>query len=176
MPEDEPGELAFGWLVEEDVAEYEHETVLSFLNAALRGWVVPRGGFVAGSEVEFAVGVDQGRKPDLSVYLAGDGVPPRRGPLGVPPDIAIEVVSPTSIDARRDRIEKAHEYAVCGVRWYWIIDPATRALEVFELGSERRYALVLAAVEGSVVLPGCGDFRIDLDALWAEIGRLGAGG
>lgn len=65
MPEDEPGELVSGWLVEEEVADYEHETVLSFINAALRAWSAPRGGFVAGSEAKFAVGENQGRKPDL---------------------------------------------------------------------------------------------------------------
>lgn len=63
MPEDESGELVDGCLVEEEMADYEHETVVSFANAALRGWVVPRGGFVAGSEAKFAVGEEQGRKP-----------------------------------------------------------------------------------------------------------------
>ena len=173
MPEDEPGELVGGWLVEEEVADYEHETILSYLNAVLRGWAAPRGGFIAGSEAKFAVGPDQGRKPDLSVYLPGDRVPPRRGPIHVPPDIAIEVISPTPIDARRDRIEKAHDYAVFGVRWYWLLDPATRALEILELGDDRRYALALAAVEGRITLPGCGELTLDLDALWAEIERLG---
>jgi Uma2 family endonuclease len=173
MPEDEPGELVDGYLVEEEMADYEHETIVSFANAALRGWVVPRGGFVAGSEAKFAVGKEQGRKPDLSVYLPGGSIPPRRGPIRVPPDIVIEVVSPTSLDARRDRIEKVADYAAFGVRWVWLIDPTLRALEILELGNEHRYIGVCGAVEGSVTIPGCLDFTLDLDALWAELDRLG---
>ena len=173
MPEDEPGELVGGWLVEEEVADYEHETILSFVNALVRGWVAPEGGFVAGSEAKLAVRAEQGRKPDLSVYLPGRNIPPRHGPISVPPDIALEVVSRTPLDARRDRVEKARDYAVFGVRWYWIIDPQLRSLEVLELASTGRYEHVLGAVEGRVTLPGCGQLALDLDALWAEVDRLG---
>ena len=174
MPEDESGELVDGWLVEEEVADYEHETILSVINAVLRAWTAPKGGFVAGSEAKFAVGPEQGRKPDLSVFLPGRNVPPRRGPIHVPPDIMIEVVSPTRIDARRDRVEKIHDYAAFDVRWYWIIDPTTRTLEILELGEDRRYMLARAATEGYVTLPGCGELTLDLTALWAETDRLGA--
>jgi Uma2 family endonuclease len=172
MPEDDPGELVAGRLVEEEMADYEHETIVSFVNALVRGWVVPRGGFVGGSEAKLAVGESQGRKADLSVYLPGGSIPPRHGPVRVPPDIVVEVVSPVPDDARRDRVDKLHDYAAFGVRWYWIIDPALRALEIFALGSDRRYARALAAVEGRVALPGCSDLTLDLDELWAELGRL----
>jgi Uma2 family endonuclease len=135
--------------------------------------VVPRGGFVAGPEAKLAIREDRGRKPDLSVYLAGGSIPPRRGLIRVPPDIAIEVISTTSLDGRRDRVEKRRDYAEFGVRWYWLIEPALRALEVLELGNDRRYTHVLAAVEGSIAIPGCVDLTLDLDALWAEVERLG---
>jgi Uma2 family endonuclease len=172
MPEDDLGELVDGWLVEEEVADYAHETVVSFVNALLRGWVVPRGGFVGGSDAKLAVGDSQGRKPDLSVFLPGGNVPPRRGPVRVPPDIVVEVVSPVPLDARRDRIDKVRDYAGFGVRWYWIIDPASQTFEVLELDLDRRYVLALGASEGRIVLPGCGDLALDLDGLWAELDRL----
>lgn len=173
MPEDEPGELVKGYLVEEEMADFEHDAVVSFVNAALRSWVVPKGGFIAGSEAKLAIREDLGRKPDLSVYLPGGSIPPRRGPIRVPPDIVIEVVSPTSLDARRDRVEKRKDYADFGIRWYWLISPSVKALEVFELGTDRTYAYALSAVNGSVTIPGCPDFTLDLDALWADIDRLG---
>lgn len=173
MPEDEPGELVNGFLVDEEMADFEHEMVVSFANAALRSWVVPKGGFVAGSEAKLAIRADQGRKPDLSVYLPGGNIPPRRGPLRAPPDIVIEVVSPAPLDARRDRIEKVDDYAAFGVRWYWLIDPSLRVLEVLELGNDRRYVHALAAGGGSNTIPGCVDFTLDLDALWADLDRLG---
>src|ERR1044072_2880983 len=143
MSEDEPGELVDGTLVEEEMADYEHEAVVSFANAALRNWVVPKGGFVAGSEAKLAIRNDLGRKPDLSVYLPGGSIPPRRGPIRVPPDIVIEVITPRSLDVRRDRVEKRDDYAAFGVRWYWIIDPSVRVLEIFELGNDHRYVRAL---------------------------------
>jgi Uma2 family endonuclease len=173
MPEDEPGELVDGYLVEEEMADYEHETVVSFANAALRGWVVPKGGFVAGSEAKLAIRADLGRKPDVSVYLPGGSIPPRRGPIRVPPDIVIEVIMPNSLDACRDRSDKVIDYAAFGVRWYWLIDLSGRSLEVLELGIDRRYILALAESEGSITIPGCLDFTLDLDALWDELDRLG---
>jgi Uma2 family endonuclease len=173
MPEDDPGELVDGRLVEEEVATYAHETIVSHLNALVRSHVVPRGGFVAGSEVKLAVGPLQGRKPDLSVYLPGGHVPPAYGALRVPPDIIVEVISPLPEDVRRDRLEKPRDYAAFGVRWCWHIDPTAKTLEVFELTGEQQYALALAACEGIVTLPGCGDLTLDLDALWAELERLG---
>lgn len=173
MPEDEPGELVDGYIEEEEVADYEHETIVSFVNAVLRDWAVPRGGFVAGSEAKFAVGERQGRKPDLSVYLPGGSVPPRRGPIRIPPDIAIEVVSPNSVDARRDRVDKVRDYAAFGIRWYWIIESSLHTLEVFKLREDGHYAMAFSAIEGGVPLPDCEGLSLDLDALWTEVERLG---
>ncbi len=130
MPEDEPGELIDGHLVEEEMPDAMHETIVSWLNALLRAWVVPRAGFVLGSGAKFRVSTGRGRKPDLTVYLPGGRVPPRRGVIRVPPDIAIEVITPTPRDERRDRIEKVDDYAAFGVRYYWIVDSHARTLAI----------------------------------------------
>ena len=173
MPEDEPGELVDGYLEEEEVPNLVHETVVIWLAWLLKTWLGRRG-FVFGSEAKYAVSLERGRKPDVAVYLDPDGSRlPRHGIVRVPPDIAVEVVSPSPRDERRDRIEKMDEYAAFGVRFYWILDPSLQSLEIFEL-TAGRYARAARATEGRMEsVPGCAGLVIDLDDLWGEIARLG---
>ncbi len=173
MPEDEPGELVDGRLEDEEVPDYVHEVIVSWLNAVLRAWLAGRG-FVGGSDAKFAVSARRGRKPDLSVFLPGGKVPPRRGVIRVAPDIMIEVTSLQPRDGRRDRVQKMDEYAAFGVRYYWIVDPQLRSFEIFELTAEGAYLHRLGAGEGAIErVPGCDGLRLELDDLWAECDRLG---
>jgi Uma2 family endonuclease len=174
LPEDEPGELCDGILEDEEAADLTHETAVLWLGALLRTWIVPLGGFAFGSEAKFALSNLRGRKPDLSVFFPGRPTLPRRGPVTVPPDIAVEVVSPSAADQRRDRIAKLAEYAGFGVRCYWMLDPSARTFEILELGPDRRYVHVLGATDGRLPqIPGCSALSLDLDELWREIDRLG---
>jgi Uma2 family endonuclease len=173
LPEDEPGELVDGRLTEEETVGYTHEVVVIWLATLLRTWIAPRGGLVGGSDARFAVKPTRGRKPDLTVYLPGSRRPPGQGLIRVPPDLAVEVVSPTPRDGRRDRVEKVKEYAAFGVRWYWIVDPQLRTFEVLELGGDGRYTHACSAADGVVAtVPGCEGLSLDLDALWSEVERF----
>ena len=166
MPEDEPGELVDGRLEEEEMPDFVHELIVTWLGHAFRSWLSGLGGFVGGSGVKFAVGLRRGRKPDLSVYLAGGGRPPRRGLVRLPPDIVVEVISPRPADVRRDRVEKMNDYAAFGVRWYWLIDPEPRSVEVFERGADARYVRALGASgDALAAVPGCEGLVLDLPAL-----------
>ncbi len=177
LEEDEQGEVVDGRLEEEEVPDYVHEVLVSLLTRLLGNWVIPLGGLLGGSGGKFAVSNRRGRKPDLTVYLPGSALPPRRGLISVPPDIAVEVVSPSPRDARRDRVEKVDDYARFGVRWYWIVDPELRSLEILELGGDGRYVHALGASSGVVELvPGCEGLTLDLDVLWAAVDRLPAEG
>lgn len=51
------------------------------------------------------------------------------------PDLVIEVLSPGS--AKYDRGRKLNTYERCGVREYWIVDPAGRMLEQYVLSGGR---------------------------------------
>lgn len=173
LPEDEPGELYGGELVEEEVPDYVHEVVVAWLIRLFGGWVAPQGGLVGGSDAKFGLGAGHGRKPDITVYLPASTKPPRRGIVRVPPDIAVEVVSPEARDVRRDRVEKMDEYAAFGVRFYWIVDPEARTVEIFELGADHRYTRALGATVGRLDdVPGCPGLSLDLSELWAETDRL----
>jgi Uma2 family endonuclease len=174
LDEDEPGELVDGRIVEDEEMGAEHDIVGAWLIWALRSWLASRGGFVGMSDTRFGVSPTGGRKPDTYVYLPGRR-PPRRGLVTVPPDIMVEVVSPRPKDARRDRVEKMREYAAFGVRFYWIVDPAIRTVEILELGAEGRYMHAASAADGKIdPVPGCDGLSLDLDALWAEVDRLDA--
>lgn len=170
MPEDEPGELVDGLLVEEEDVGALHEIVVVFLAHALRSWLGVRGR-VLSSDAKLAVTTSSGRKPDLAVYLTRVRLP-ARSIIRVPPDIAIEVVSPTPKDRRRDRFEKLGEYANFGVAYYWLVDPEVRTVEVLRRTTAGTYEIALSAAEGRVAIPGCDGLVLDLDALWAEIEDL----
>lgn len=169
MAEDEPGELVDGLLREEEVADSPHEVIVSALLFVLLTWARPRGGRVLASETKYALSPRRGRKPDISVFLTRDRKLPRRGATRHPPDLMIEVVSPDPRDRRRDRIEKLREYAAFGVRWYWLVDPEARSLEILKLGEDGRYIHALDAGDGTIEVPEHEGLTIDLDALWREL-------
>lgn len=171
LDEDEPGELVAGRLVEEEMARPSHETVVNWIEHRLTAWAEPRDGQVFGSEAKFAVGPSGGRKPDISVFFEIPRLPEDE-PIRTPPDVMVEVVSPTPRDGRRDRVEKLREYALFGVRWYWLVDPRLRTVEILKLGDDGHYASLLSAAEGVVDVPGCEGLTVDLDAMWARVDRV----
>jgi Uma2 family endonuclease len=63
--------------------------------------------------------------PDSKCVIGADGY--HEGP----PDLVVEIVSPSS--RRRDRADKFDIYEQAGVREYWIVEPESQFLEVFVL-------------------------------------------
>jgi Uma2 family endonuclease len=104
---------------------------------------------------------DRVRKPD-GMYFANGHLPGNRVPKGwitVPPDLAIEVVSPHDRAVVLD--EKVKQYLAGGVRLIWVIYPETRSAHVY------RGRTVTPVFDGEDVLPG---FRLPLGAFFDEIG------
>jgi len=174
LPEDEPGELVDGLLVEDEETGWLHEIAVGWLIQRLFGWASRRGGFVAASGLKYLLGPGHGRKPDVSMILPGQRPPPAYGVLRKPPDVMVEVLSSRPCDVRRDRIEKVRDYAAFGTKYYWLLDPTVKTLEILERSAEGRYTVALAADSGKVLaVPGCDGLVLDLDGLWAEIDALG---
>lgn len=72
-------------------------------------------------------------KPDMMVVCDPDKVQ-ADGVHGAP-DLVVEVLSPST--GRNDRGHKKDAYEKYGVREYWIVDPANRAVEQYILESGR---------------------------------------
>jgi Uma2 family endonuclease len=169
LPEAVPGEFVEGRLVEEEMPDLLHEVIVMWLGHVFLSWAEKSSAIVGGSEVKFAVSRDRGRKPDVTVFLAGTKRPPKRGVVRVPPDVAIEVISQSRRDERRDREEKLGEYAAFGIRWYWIIDPERRSVEIHTLGEDGSYTLAIERHTGRIEeVPGCPGLVLDLDVLWSK--------
>ncbi len=84
-------------------------------------------------------------------------------------DLIVEVVSPSDRDRERDLVEKRADYALTGVREYWIIDPESESISVLTLppgGGEyvEHGVFRIGQTATSVLLPG---FHIDVDACFA---------
>lgn len=77
--------------------------------------------------------------PDMMVVCDRDKIQ-EDGVHGAP-DLVAEVLSPST--SKNDRIHKKAVYEVCGVREYWLVDPANRTIEQYLL---RDGALILETV------------------------------
>lgn len=74
--------------------------------------------------------------PDFMIVCDRDKIKPR-GVFG-PPDLVVEVLSPST--AQNDRGRKKRGYEASGVSEYWIADPVGKSIEVYLL-KEGRYSL-----------------------------------
>lgn len=170
LDEEDRSELVDGVLEAPEMTGATHETVLAWLQSALRAYFHPRGGWVLGAGLKFALGARRGRIPDLSVFATKR--PPPRGLIRFPADILIEVVSRGSTNHRRDRIAKVSDYARFGAKQYWLVDPEARTFEILEL-RDGTYAHVAGGDDGKLAVPGFDELVLDLDDLWGDLDRLG---
>jgi Uma2 family endonuclease len=172
LDEDDSRELVDGVLEEAEVPSALHEIIVTRPQLQLGPYFRDRGGVTLGA-VKLAIAARRGRIPDLTCYLTTRGLP-LDGVLRTPPDLLIEVVSSRPEDQRRDRIAKPQDYAELGARAYWIIDPWLRSIEMLSLDEQGRYVRMFAATEGRIdPVPGLPGLALELDAMWAEIDRLG---
>jgi Uma2 family endonuclease len=138
LPDDGKGyELVGGRLVEKNMgafASWVAGRVLQLLAAfgqdLGRGWVLDS----EGSYQCFADDPRKVRKPDVSFIRRGR-LPDERIPAGhvpIPPDLAVEVVSPNDTVYELDA--KVDEYLAAGVPLVWVVNPETRAVHVYRAG------------------------------------------
>jgi Uma2 family endonuclease len=104
------------------------------------------------------------RRPDVLFFSKGRLHLIGKKAMEGPPDLAVEVISPSSIEV--DREDKFEQYRKAGVMHYWIIDPAERSVEGWSLQNRRYVATGRAVGTGLVRLPPFGDLEITIEKLW----------
>jgi Uma2 family endonuclease len=91
------------------------------------------------------------------------------GKLHAAPELVIEVLSPGSLNERRDREAKLKLYSRRGVHEYWIVDWRARQVEVYRR-EEQALRLVATLYEAdtlqTTLLPG---FALSIAALFEDI-------
>jgi Uma2 family endonuclease len=147
-------ELVDGVIVEKAMGFYE-----SRLAFVLIGFLEP---FLAEHDLGIGLGADgmiriegQVREPDVS-YFAWSRFPnrllPRGQILGMAPDFAVEVLSPSNTEAEMDR--KRREYFLGGAALVWEVFPDTRRVRVYTDPVTFAEKTEDDTLDGGTVLPG----------------------
>jgi len=117
-------------------------------------------GYAAGSDGMIRFKLDLVRMPDVS-FIRWDSVDdpdeienPAGAFLEYPPDLAVEVLSPSN--TRMEMEIKLEEYAKAGVKLVWYVDPERKEVDVFPKGNAKRKKTFTLAdtLDGGDLLPG----------------------
>jgi Uma2 family endonuclease len=115
-------------------------------------------------DVDTIFGKHDVRRPDLlffaksRLHLIGEKA------MEGPPDLCVEVISPSS--SKTDRRDKFKQYEKAGVAFYWIIDPFEHTIEGYKL-VRGKYRLSGKGKDHDVVqLPPFDELKIPLSELW----------
>jgi Uma2 family endonuclease len=130
---------------------------------ALGGWLL-----TASLDVFFR-GADP-VQPDIVVLLPGGNARlTSRGVQG-PPDLAIEVISPSN--RGHDLLTKRALYARAGVREYWLVDPEARTVEILALDRDAFHSVQLASAQDTFISPRLGDTTFLASAVFARLDEI----
>jgi len=137
-----------------------HRRISNFVTEGKLGWAYPEGT----SYQCFRDDPRRVRKPDTSFFTAQrlPNGPLPEGHCPLPPDLAVEVVSPNGLFSEVDI--KVDEWLRAGTRLVWVVIPATRKIQVHRQGTSSPTTLQAAdELDGGDVLPG---FHCPVSALF----------
>jgi Uma2 family endonuclease len=157
LPDGERYELVDGRLVEKQMGAYASGVAVR-LTYQLQHWNTRhRSGHLYDSECGYQCFPDNAlkvRKPDIS-FVRRDRLPGGRTPQGhfrIPPDLAVEVVSPNELHWEVE--QKVHEYLAAGVPLVWVVEPELRTVQVIRQDGSATRLRADDTLTGGDVLPG----------------------
>jgi Uma2 family endonuclease len=168
MSTDEPWEIWEGELRKVPGAGGDASDLAHWIGVLISLFVRPRRlGMVTGADGTYIVARDPQTVivPDAA-FVRWERLPGRARPKGyvpVPPDLAIEVVSPT--DGPGDVAKKMELYRSAGVPLVWWVYPDRRAVRVFLDGKQVGELGEGEVLDGGGILPG---FRLPVAEIFAE--------
>ena len=137
LPEGERAELIDGKIYYMAPPSTRHQRLLNFISTEINIYIRDNSGECEVFPSPFAVFLNKDDKnyvePDISV-ICDPGKLTDKGCFGAP-DWIIEVVSPGS--RRMDYFTKLFKYRTAGVREYWIVNPKTNIINVFDFECEQ---------------------------------------
>jgi len=142
-------EVLNGRLVEMPAPGFEHQIISKMVMVVIDRFVnEKRLGVVIYAPFDVILSETTVVQPDI-VFISNDNLKNiKRGRLFGPPDLVVEIISPSSY--YRDRYEKFAIYEKYGVKEYWIVLPGEKVVEVWCL-KEGKYVLhSIAAEKGEV--------------------------
>ena len=175
MPDSVSFELVNGELVERKMgwkSSWVAGRVLTFLSTFCDANSL---GLVAPADASYQCYPDapgKVRKPDVS-FIRLSWLPAEEeleGHCRIPPDLAVEVVSPN--DLYYEVEEKVAEYLAAGVQLVWVVNPPTRMVRIHRADGTVADLREPDELSGEDVVPG---FRCRVGALFATPAPAGVG-
>jgi Uma2 family endonuclease len=164
--EDTYAEWVNGKIIALDLPTLRHQRICSFLSSLMNTYSDEYDlGFVIPAPFQMKL-VNSGLLPDLIFVSSGRShlLRPDAIYLDGPADIAVEVVSPESIE--RDVVTKFAEYATGGVPEYWIINAVSDEAHFYRLNETGNYVEMGFDSNGRYYPAGLPGFWLNPTWLW----------
>ena len=145
-------------------ASVAHQRIGSFLEKVMGIYCeTHKIGEVFRSPIAVKINIFAGREPDVFFIKKENLHIVKPTFVKGAPDLAIEIVSPESIE--RDRVDKFHEYQVAGVKEFWLIDPDKCECEFYQLIDDK-FQLIEKMAEGIFYSKVVEGFFFHVEYLW----------
>jgi Uma2 family endonuclease len=142
----------------------EHSRIVTQLSILLGNFVNENDFGELLTDVDTVFGEYDVRRPDLLFFEKARRSLLTAKRLTGKPDLAIEVVSESSITI--DKSDKFKQYAKGGVKHYWIIDPEEKTFKAYTLKSGKYALTTKGSNEDTVHAHPFDDLPIPLKKLW----------
>jgi len=169
LGEDPPGvklELVNGEVAVSPSPTPDHSHVVINLIVILANHIQPRGLGELHHDVDTILDPYNVRRPDILFFsTARVGLIGKKAMEG-PPDLAVEVISPSSVEI--DREDKFAQYRDAGVAHYWIVDPEAQTIEAWRLEAKSYVPSGRGRAGETVRLEPFAELDIPLSRLWRK--------